>query len=157
MSVGDGPRIRRATVADVEAIARVHLDARRAAGHRFPPGVHADAELVPHLLLHVFPASDLWVAEAGGEVVAVLVLEHDLLDWLFVAPDAQGAGVGTALLDVAKRERPGGLRLWVFASNHPARSFYEHHGFSVIGGSDGSANEEGAPDLLLAWTPGVAA
>jgi hypothetical protein len=33
--------IRRATAADAEAIAGVHLDARRAAGEAFPPPVHA--------------------------------------------------------------------------------------------------------------------
>jgi GNAT superfamily N-acetyltransferase len=119
--------------------------------------VHADAELLPHLLGEVFPSADVWVAERDGRVVGVLVLEDDLLDWLFVAPDAQGTGVGTALLERAKAERPDGLRLWVFESNRAARAFYEGRGFGIIGGSDGSANEEGAPDLLLAWTPTRAA
>jgi GNAT superfamily N-acetyltransferase len=150
----EGPgvvRIRRATTADAEAVARVHLDARRAAGDLFPPPRHRDDELVPHLLRDVFPIAEVWVGEQDGRVAGVLVLEGDLLDWLFVAPDAQGTGVGGALLDLAKRQRPAGLRLWVFASNTPALRFYERRGFRVIGGSDGGANEEGAPDLLLAW------
>jgi ribosomal protein S18 acetylase RimI-like enzyme len=83
----------------------------------------------------------------------VLILKDDLLDSLYVAPDAQGQGIGTRLLELAEQRRPAGLRLWVFASNAPARAFYERHGFVVIGGSDGEANEEGAPDLLLGWTP----
>ncbi|MDH2442522.1 GNAT family N-acetyltransferase [Amnibacterium sp. CER49] len=146
-------RVREAGAGDIEAIARVMLDARRAAGERFPPSVHDDAELVPHLLRDVLPVAEAWVAERDSRVVGVLVLENDLLDSLYVTPDAQGRGIGTGLLALAKERRPEGLRLWVFVSNEPARALYERHGFVVIGGSDGEANEEGAPDLLLAWSP----
>jgi ribosomal protein S18 acetylase RimI-like enzyme len=145
--------IRAAGADDVEALARVMLDARRAAGDRFPPSVHHDDELVPHLLRDVLPVAEAWVAERDGRAVGVLILENDLLDSLYVAPDAQGQGIGSRLLELAKERRPEGLRLWVFVSNEPARALYERHGFVVIGGSDGEANEEGAPDLLLGWTP----
>jgi GNAT superfamily N-acetyltransferase len=145
--------VRLATADDVAVLARIQLDARKAAGDRFPPSVHADAELVPHLLENVLPAAEAWLAERDGEPVGILVLEEDLLDGLYVPRDAQGTGVGSALLDHAKRRRPDGLRLWVFVSNEPARAFYAARGFEPIGGSDGDANEEGAPDLLLAWRP----
>jgi GNAT superfamily N-acetyltransferase len=145
--------IRRASADDVETLARIHLAARRSAGDRFPPSVHDDAELVPHLLTDVLPVAEAWLAERGAEPVGVLVLEGDLLDQLYVAPAAQGSGVGSALLEHAKARRPDGLRLWVFVSNDPARAFYAHRGFLPIGGSDGSANEEGSPDLLLGWGP----
>jgi GNAT superfamily N-acetyltransferase len=132
-------------------LARIQLAARKAAGSAFPPSVHDDAELVPHLLADVLPVADAWLAERDGEPVGVLVIEGDLLDQLYVVPAAQGTGVGGALLAHAKSVRPGGLRLWVFVSNEPARAFYAARGFVPIGGSDGEANEEGAPDLLLAW------
>jgi GNAT superfamily N-acetyltransferase len=64
--------------------------------------------------------------------------------------DPTGSGVGTALLDWAKELRPEGLRLTTFESNVGARRFYDRHGFRVVGGTDGD-NEEGAPDLHLAW------
>lgn len=143
--------LRRGTRADAGVIARIHPDARRAAGDRFPPAVHDDNELEPHLLQDVLPVAEAWIAERGGEPAGILVLEGNLLDQLSVMPSAQGLGVGTALLDHAKVRRPDGLRLWVFVSNEPARAFYARHGFVPIGGSDGVANEEGAPDLLLAW------
>lgn len=143
--------IRRAGAEDVETLARIHLEARKHAGERFPPSVHEDDELVPHLLEDVLPTAEAWLAERDGVPVGILVLEDDLLDWLFVAPESQGAGVGNALLEHAKARRPGGLRLWVFVSNAPAVDFYQRRGFVAIGGSDGSANEEGVPDLLLAW------
>ncbi len=147
--------LRRATRADAALIARIHLEARHGAGDRFPPAVHDDSDLEPHLLHDVLPVAEAWIAERDGEPAGILVLEGDLLDQLYVTPSAQGLGVGTALLDHAKARRPEGLRLWVFVSNEPARAFYARHGFVQIGGSDGEANEEGAPDLLLAWPIGA--
>ena len=78
------------------------------------------------------------------------MLEGDQLNWLFVVPEAQGRGVGTALLDLAKQRQPNGLALWVFAMNTPAQRFYEKHGFVLAGGTDGD-NEEGEPDLRYTW------
>ena len=144
--------LRRATDADAPAIATLHLSARAAAGDAFPPAVHADEEYLPHLLADVLPASEVWIALAQDEPAGFLVLDGELLADLYVAPAAQGTGLGSALLDHAKRRRPDGLTLWVFASNRPARAFYERRGFAVIGGTEGD-NEEGAPDLLLRWLP----
>jgi len=54
-------------------------------------------------------------------------------------------------LTLAKRERPGGLRLWTFESNTGAQRFYERHGFVATDRTDGRNNEEGAPDILYVW------
>jgi chorismate mutase len=43
--------------------------------------------------------------------------------------------------------------LWVFESNEGARRFYTRHGFLELRRTDGSENEERAPDLELAWAP----
>src|SRR5438874_12153212 len=94
--------IRAASADDVEALARIQLTARKAAGAAFPPSMHDDAELVPHLLADVLPVADAWLAERDGEPVGVLVIEGDLLDSLYVAPAAQGSAVGSALLAHAK-------------------------------------------------------
>ena len=61
-----------------------------------------------------------------------------------------GPGLGTRLLDRAKAERPDGLDLWTFQANTGARRFYERHGFVEVARTDGD-NEEGAPDVRLAW------
>ena len=145
-----GPVLRRAGADDAPALARIHLDARRAAGAGFPAPVHADAEYLPHLLADVLPAAEVWLAEAVGRPAGMLVLEGDLLADLYVDPTAQGGGIGSALIEHAKALRPGGLRLWVFVSNTPARAFYRARGFVVAGGTSG-ANDEAAPDLMLHW------
>jgi hypothetical protein len=66
---------------------------------------------------------------------------------LYVDPSHTGRGIGRLLLDVARRERPGGPRLWTFASNNRAQRFYEQYGFVDVRRTDGAANEERAPDI----------
>ena len=61
--------------------------------------------------------------EAGlGEVWAI-----------YVEPDAQGQGVGRALMDAGVRDLStrgfGEVVLWVFEANAPARAFYERLGW----------------------------
>jgi len=80
----------------------------------------------------------------------VMVLRGDVMDQLYVCPQAQRRGIGTRLLEHAKRGR-GRLRLYTFQSNDPAREFYETHGFTAIAFGDGTTNEEGAPDVLYEW------
>jgi ribosomal protein S18 acetylase RimI-like enzyme len=48
--------------------------------------------------------------------------------------------------------RPDGFGLWVFESNLPAQAFYRAHGFEVTERTDGSGNEERAPDLRMDWS-----
>ena len=83
------------------------------------------------------------------------MLDDDWLDQLYVEPSVTGRGIGLALLDVAKRERPHGLWLWTFASNEGAQRFYERHGFAEVERTDGRRNEERAPDVLYAWSGGL--
>ncbi len=71
-----------------------------------------------------------------------MVLDGDEVDQLYVGPEWQRRGVGSNLLRLAQRWRPRGLALWTFQSNHPARRFYERHGFVAVAWTDGSTNEE---------------
>ena len=69
-------------------------------------------------------------------------------------PEHAGQGVGSALLDLVKAQRPDGFCLWVFEMNAPARGFYARHGLVELERTDGSGNEEQAPDVRMAW-PGT--
>jgi len=46
------------------------------------------------------------------------------------------------------------LRLWVFQRNERARAFYAKNGFLELELTDGDANEEKMPDVLMHWRAG---
>jgi ribosomal protein S18 acetylase RimI-like enzyme len=144
--------VRSATPHDAEALTRLYLRAREAAVPAIPPLVHPPADAHRWMRSRTdAPDSEVWLAEEGEEVVGLLLLEESWVHSLYVAPGRTGEGIGTMLLGLAKSLRPAGLGLWVFVSNTAARRFYERHGFVEVRRTDGSANEEGAPDIELAW------
>ncbi len=96
---------------------------------------------------------EVWLAEAGSDLLAVMVLEGDILGQLYVHPQRQSRGVGSALVRLAQSLRPAGLQLWTFESNLGAQRFYERHGFVAVERTDGSGNDEQAPDVRYAWHP----
>ncbi len=144
--------LRPAVEGDAEAVASVHLTARRDAS--MPPGVHTDDEVRAWLAGRLRSSDEVWVAEVRGTVAAYARLTETWLDDLYVAPGHAGQGLGSALLDLVKARRPDGFSLWVFEMNAPARGFYARRGLVELERTDGSANEERAPDLRLAW-PGA--
>jgi GNAT superfamily N-acetyltransferase len=144
---------RAATPSDAAAAAEVYLRARHAAVPAVPPLVHDDDDVRRWFREVVVPERETWLAEHGGAPVAVMVLDGDELDQLYVHPDRTGRGVGSRLLALAQRSRPGGLALWTFQSNLGAQRFYERHGFVAVERTDGSGNEERAPDVRYAWRP----
>ncbi|SOD74025.1 L-amino acid N-acyltransferase YncA [Jatrophihabitans sp. GAS493] len=144
-------KLRRATLEDATAVADLYLRSREAAGAAFPPGLHPPSEVLAHVAEVQIARRETWIREADGVLAGFLVLDGDQLDWLFVDPAHQGRGLGSALIELARQQRPGGLALWVFVSNHPARRFYEQHGFRMVRGTDGADNEEHAPDLRYVW------
>jgi GNAT superfamily N-acetyltransferase len=97
-------------------------------------------------------ADEVWLAEVGDVPVGFAHLTPTWLDGLYVRPEAQGTGVGSALLELAQALRPEGFGLWVFESNARAREFYARHGFVEVERTDGSGNEEGAPDVAMRWS-----
>ncbi len=144
-------RIRRGGPADAEAAAALYLRARHAALGAIPPPAHDDDDVRAFFANVVVVQRELWLAEDGGAAAGLLVLEDDWLDQLYLEPELIGRGIGSALIEHAKRLRPDGLRLWTFQSNLGAQRFYALHGFSELLRTDGRDNEERSPDILLAW------
>ena len=140
-----------ATGGDAGALAAIFGAARRAA-MPWLPRLHSDADDRHYFAEHVIGDCDVLVVRHERRPVAFLALRNDMVEHLYVLPDVQRAGIGSALLEVAKSRRPGGLRLWVFQRNHAARAFYARRGFTEVRFTDGSGNEEHEPDVLLAWT-----
>ncbi len=134
---------------DMPAAAAVH---RASFDERLPTlsGLHTPEEDVGFWSAVVFKDCQIWGAEEDGRLVGVIAFLEDWIDQLYVLPEAQGRGIGSRLLDVAKSVYPV-LSLWTFQRNEPARRFYEKHGFFVVDESDGAGNEEREPDVLYKW------
>ena len=147
--------LRRGSAADAAPAADLWLRARAAAAATgaIPPPAHDDADVRAWFAGHVIPHTALWLAEVGGTLAGLLVLDGDGVDQLYVDPALTGRGIGSALLARAKEQSPAGLQLWTFAANAGALRFYARHGFAEIRRTDGRANEERAPDVLLKWAP----
>lgn len=145
-------QIGRALAGDAAELADLYLRARRAAEPAIPPMVHSDAETHEWMAGQV-DGLDVWVAADADRPLGLLILAGDWLDQLYVDPGATGRGIGSRLVDLAKEHRPAGLQLWTFESNVGAQRFYERHGFEAVERTDGSDNEEGAPDIRYVWRP----
>lgn len=156
--------LRAAGPEDAGRVAELYAEARRAAVPAMPPAVHSLEEDRVHFAGLLAGPAEVWLAEAAPEVHAArdrarenavlsgfMVLEAAWLNALYVRPGLIGQGIGSALLDLAKALRPEGFGLWVFETNHAARRFYDRHGLVAVRRTDGSANEERAPDLMMVW------
>ena len=117
-------------------------------------------EALPRIAADLFERhEEVWLAEENGRPLGFLAIRRsdqnreEVLEKLYVDPEAQNRGVGTALLDQAKAMRPDGFVLWVFQENEGARRFYERHGFRLVELTDGADNMEREPDALYEWKP----
>ncbi|WP_372733396.1 GNAT family N-acetyltransferase [Nocardioides sp.] len=140
--------LRPAERSDGDAIAAIHLRSRRQAA--MPPGIHDDDSVRAWLTGRVGEDA-VWIADVGDRPVAYARFADSWLDDLYVLPEHAGDGVGSALLDLVKSQRPDGFCLWVFEINRPAREFYARHGLVELERTDGSGNEEREPDVRMAW------
>lgn len=141
-----------------EATTLAALEARARAAGGLPPAA-GGPDAVAERIARAVAADDreVWVATtgAGGQQVAGhAVASPTWLEDLWVDPDHQRHGVGSALLEVVRAGRPHGFGLWVYAANGAARAFYRSHGLVELETTDGSASEEGVPDVRTVW-PGA--
>jgi GNAT superfamily N-acetyltransferase len=147
--------LRPARAPDGAAVADVYLRSFRDA----MPSIrltHSDDEVRGWIATIVLadPGMETWVAEAtDGSVVGMMVLGTDMVEQLYLLPEAQGQGLGDRFIELAKSQRPDGLALYAFQVNQRARRFYERHGFKAVWFGDGSGNEEHEPDVRYAWRP----
>ena len=145
-----GLSIRQLELADMDAAASVH---RTAFDHALPwlTGLHTSDEDRWFYRERVFTESHVHGAFEGDALAAIIAFRSDWIDQLYVLPEAQGRGVGSELLQVAKRACDC-LQLWTFQRNLKARRFYEARGFALVEETDGARNEEKEPDARYLWT-----
>ena len=134
---------------DADRIAEIHRTAREVA-MPWLPVMHTPSEdrwFYRHI---VIPDHDVEVGMIEGEVLGFVAITDKWLHHLYVDPNAQRGGLGSALLRRAMAKRTT-LNLWVFQQNVPARKFYTSHGFKEVELTDGQANEEKTPDVHMRW------
>ncbi len=141
--------LRQALPEDLPVIAEILCDVRAQAP--MPPMRHSPTAVREWVVGWDLTASAVWVAEREGQVVGYVRWTPTWLEDLYVLPAHHGRGMGAALLGVVKGACPNGFGLWVFESNEPARDFYAAHGLLALERTDGSANEELAPDIKMVW------
>ncbi len=139
--------IRRALPSDVDAVVALFVAAHRAGEAVLPPLASA-VETQASIALQVASA-EVWVADADGQVIGMLVLEQHHIAHLYVAEVYQHQGIGGRLVDQAKRLSPTRLDLVTAERNLGARRFYEEQGFFAVG-RGGSPNRS---DLRYEWWP----
>jgi GNAT superfamily N-acetyltransferase len=115
------------------------------------PKIHGDEE--DRAFIHgLIAAKEVWIALHDGNIAGLACLDGDWLTQLYVGPDYQGRGIGDALFETVRLERPKGFQLWAFQSNTRARRFYESRGCEPVEFTDGSLNEERTPDVRYVHT-----
>ncbi len=146
--------LRRATLADADAVAHVYLRSRKELV-ACAPLAHPDDDVRRWIRSTLLPAERTTIALVDGRVAGFVSTsrteDSGWIDQLYVLPDRIGAGIGTRLLAVALRALSPPIGLFTFAANARARRFYERHGFVPIAFSDGSSNEERVPDVHYDW------
>lgn len=133
--------IRPARPDDLETLLRVQRAAAVGAfAHVFPPDEYPfpDDEIrATWARVLVDPTIESYVAEQDGGVVGSVSIGSGFLRTLYVVPEWQGTGVGSALHDHAlERLRAQGeteAKLWTLEENHAARRFYERRGWALNG------------------------
>lgn len=87
----------------------------------------------PLIRKHYLPAVELYIIRnAGGKIAAFMGLSDELIEMLFVAPEEQGKGYGTRLIEYAL-DNKGIDKVDVNEENVKALDFYLHQGFRIIG------------------------
>jgi len=120
-------------------------------------GFDSERAVTPQISLRVFREviaveNRLWGAVHGNCIVGILAINGSEIDRMYVRPDAQRCGIGTALLQKARELSPSGLELFTHEENRAARAFYEKYGFRPVRFGI-SPPPESEPDILYQWTP----
>ncbi|MGJ8544485.1 MAG: GNAT family N-acetyltransferase [Sulfitobacter sp.] len=113
------------------------------------PRIHSRAEDLAHAGVMI-DRGWVTVAETSGQIAGFAALNGAELNALYVSEQAQGSGIGSALLTHLKTVQPR-LDLWTFQANTRAQAFYLRHGFTEIERTAGAGNDEKLPDIRLEW------
>lgn len=139
-------KIRSGTPVDIKAMLTIWLDASVTA-HSF---VDADywSSKVDEMRDVYLPAATNYVAENDAGIAGFISLVNDTVAALFVSPELQHHGVGSALLSHAKTLHAT-LTLGVYKDNVQSVDFYTKHGFVVV--AEQIETDTQHTELVMTW------
>jgi ribosomal protein S18 acetylase RimI-like enzyme len=141
------------TEPESDAVAAVWYRAGRRAYPYLPGWQAMTPELAQQVFRnHIAAHCDVFVIEHDGIIAGYLALKGSYVDRLYIDPEHQGRGLGTALIAHARQLRPTGLELHTHQQNVDACAFYERLGF-VAAGYGLSPPPECVPDVEYHWRP----
>jgi ribosomal protein S18 acetylase RimI-like enzyme len=108
---------------------------------------YLEESVVPHNRVLVV------VSKATAEVIGFMAMTPEVISQLYVHVSHQHDGIGSMLINMAKQQSTGRLRLFTFKVNKVAQRFYEQHGFRVIG--EGFEKDWQLEDLEYEWSAGT--
>ena len=106
---------------------------------------HLEEQLVPNNRVRL-------VLTDNATIVGALVSSPHIVSQLYVHVDYQNKGIGSMLLNLAKQDSDGSLRLFTFDRNRRAQRFYEKHGFKIV--RRGFEEKWQLEDIEYEWTAG---
>ncbi|MDE0419070.1 MAG: GNAT family N-acetyltransferase [bacterium] len=142
--------VRDAVHDDIPAIADILMRSSRRA-YTFMTWDHNDEDFTEFVRASFDDWDAVRIAQARCRAIGFHCLTGDVVDQLFVVPDAQRHGVGSRLLRDVRALRSTGFTLRTFRANRRARAFYEACGLVAI--DFGHSEEENEPDVTYRWRP----
>lgn len=140
---------------DTEAVVGLWLEASIEAHAFLPPSYWEEAASDMRTLY--LPMSDevvLHIDDESGAIDAFIAFVGSFLAALFVAPKAQGRGLGRRMFRIARRMHPD-LTLSVYRENERALAFYRKQGLVVLG--ERTEEKTGHEELVMGFPTDEAA
>jgi ribosomal protein S18 acetylase RimI-like enzyme len=110
---------------------------------------HPLEEQRSYFLYRVLLENKVLLAKEKGELRGFIAFSPKRVAQLYIHVDCWGMGIGSSLLNIAKRESGGSLELYTFTKNTQACAFYESQGFKLI--KKGFEEDWGLEDALYRW------
>lgn len=138
--------IRKADEADLDQLVEIWYQASLQA-HDFIKKEYWKANKIA-MRKQYLPSSETYLLASGVRILGFIALVENDVAAIFVSPHGQGQGVGTLLLNHAKKMRHN-LQLKVYKKNRPSVAFYQKKGFVEV--SELIDAETGEIELIMKW------
>lgn len=96
---------------------------------------HPIEEQLKYFEEQVLPENRILVVldKNASTIIGFMASTPEKISQLYIHINHQQRGIGSLLVNLAKQNSVGRLRLYTFDANKKAQRFYERHGFKIIG------------------------